>query len=38
MNSRKTRLVLAIVAAVAVFGYKTLHHTSDADSGKTVAG
>ena len=37
MNSRKTRLVLAIVAAVAVFGYKTLHHTPDTDSGKTTA-
>lgn len=32
MNSRKTRLVLAIVAAAALFGYKALRHAPDADA------
>jgi pimeloyl-ACP methyl ester carboxylesterase len=31
MNSRKTRLVLAVAAAIALFGYKALQQKSDTD-------
>ena len=38
MNSRKTRLVLAVAVAAAILGYKMLKPKPDADAGEKSAG
>ena len=38
MNSRKTRLVLPVAVAAAIFGYKTLQQKPGADADRTPAG
>ncbi|QNN45255.1 alpha/beta fold hydrolase [Thermomonas brevis] len=38
MNSRKTRVVLAVAIAAAIFGYKAMQQKSGADADKAPAG